>query len=86
MRHEIDPKVHFKPNTKSINANIAGQTISKLDMSTRKVNPRKFLNTVLANFIIELTNKTAIENAVLDQETVQMLEYSYLITHKNSND
>ena len=41
------------------------------------------LNTVLANFAIERTNKTAIANAVIDQETVQMMECLHLISHNN---
>ena len=68
---------------KSIDANIAGRTRSKFDMNARKDNLRKVLNTFLANFTIGHTNKTAIANVVIDQETGQIMEYRHLITHKN---
>ena len=67
----------------SIETNIAGQTRSKLAMGTRKINPSKVLNTVLADFITERNNKTAIANAVIDQKTGQMMEHRHLISHKN---
>ena len=67
----------------SIDSSIAGRTRSKLAMIAKNVNLRKALKTVLADFTIERTNQTAIANAVLDQETGQMMEYRHLIAHKN---
>ena len=54
-------------------------------MNAKKVNLRKMINTVLDEFSIECTNKMAIANNVLDQETGKMMEYHHLITHKNHN-
>ena len=40
------------------------------------------LKTVLSAFVIECVNQTSITNAVIDQETSQMMECRHLITHK----
>ena len=43
------------------------------------------LKIVLADFVIERANQTAIANTVLDQETGQMMEHLHRINHKNPN-
>ena len=58
---------NLKQNPTSIDSHVAGRTRSKLAMIAKKVNLRKVLKTVLADFVIESTNQTAIANAILDQ-------------------
>ena len=52
-------------------------------MIDKKVNLRKVLKKVLADFLIERTNQIAMSNAVLDQKNGQMVECRHLITYKN---
>ena len=74
------------------NENASGRTRSKLALSTRNVKLSKVLNAVLADCRIEYSNEkhkiddedeTAIANASLDSETGQMMEFRYLMSHKN---
>ena len=37
----------------------------------------------MSAFVIECVNQTSITNAVIDQETSQMMEHRYLSAHKN---
>ena len=76
-------QVNSKQNPTSIDSHVAGLTRSKLAMIANKVNLIKVLKIVLADFVIERTNQIAIANAVLDQETGQIMEHHHLITHKN---
>ena len=52
-------------------------------MLAKIVNLKNVLKIFLAAFAIGDTNQTTIENAVLDQETGQMMECRHLIKHEN---